>query len=60
MKFYKVTDGVWVDGYHLDKDKAQAKADETNKFIKDHKDNPDYKNMSLAEWYVEEIETDDS
>lgn len=59
MKFYKVTDGTWVDGYHLDKDKAEEKANETNKFIADHKDNPDYPNMSLDEWNVEEIETED-
>lgn len=33
MIFHKVTDGTWIDGYFLDKDKAQEKADETNKFI---------------------------
>lgn len=59
MKFHKVTDGTWVEGYYLDINKAQEKADETNKFIADHKDSPDYTNMSLDEWYVEEIETVD-
>lgn len=59
MKFYQVTDGVWTDGYHSDKGKAQEKADKTNKFVEENKNNPDYTNMSLDKWYVFEIETED-
>lgn len=59
MKFHKVTDGKWTDGYYLNKDTAQQKADETNQFIEENKDKEEYKNMSSDKWFVEEIETED-
>ena len=59
MKFYKVTDGHWTDGYYISKETAEESADGNNKFIEKHKDKKGFENLSTDKWYVEEIKTMD-
>lgn len=56
MNIYKVTNGIYDDGYYRDKDMAQLRAEEINKFIDDNKDAA---NMNKDKWFVQTIETVD-
>lgn len=56
MDIYKVTNGIYDDGYYRYENNAQVRANEINKFIEDNKDNS---SMNKDKWYVKPIETVD-